>query len=205
MSTWVTSIGCRARDVVIDATGLKVYGEGEWHCRTHGKSKLRTWRKFHVAIDRDSLEIISIDLTASNVHDSKRTKALLDHVESIASATADKGYDNNNAYDPIAQKSAAAIIKLRSGAGLNLKNPSPGGFLRNHNILANHRFGKDAWKYGSGYTKRSCGENTIGRYQRIIGPTLHARKIENQLADVRISARILSLMTQLGMPKSYKS
>jgi len=117
----------RARDVVIDATGLKVYGEGEWHCRTHGKSKRRTWRKFHVAIDCDSLEIISVDLTASNVHDSMRTKALLDPIEEIGSVTGDKGYDNKNAYDPIAARSAIAVIPPRSGAGLNLKNPSPGG------------------------------------------------------------------------------
>jgi hypothetical protein len=193
-----------ARHVVIDSTGLKVYGEGERHCRTHGKSKRRTWRKFHVAIDRDSLEIISVDLTASNVHDSMRTKALLGPIEKIRSVTGDKGYDNKNAYDPIAARSASAIIPPRSGAGLNLKNPSPGGLLRNHNILANHSFGKDAWKYGSGYTKRSRVENAIGRYKRIIGPTLHSTKLENQKTEVRIAAQILNRMTQLGMPKSYK-
>jgi hypothetical protein len=146
---------------------------------------------------------VSVDLNPSNVHDSKRTKALLDPIARIASVTADKGYDNNNAYDPIAAKSAAAIIPPRSGAGLPQKSFARRG-IENHNILAQHRLGKDAWKNGSGYTKRSRLENSIGRYKRIIGTELHSRRIENQLVEVRISARILNQMTQLGMPKSYK-
>ena len=46
-------------DVVLDSTGLKVYGEGEWKTRTHGKSKRRTWRKLHLMIDPESQEIIA--------------------------------------------------------------------------------------------------------------------------------------------------
>jgi hypothetical protein len=80
----------RPTHVVIDATGLKVYGEGEWQCRTHGKSKRRTWRKFHVAINRETLEFISVDLTESNVHDSKRTTKLLEPLFPIATVTAGK-------------------------------------------------------------------------------------------------------------------
>jgi hypothetical protein len=194
----------KAVHVVIDATGLKVYGEGEWHTRTHGKSKRRTWRKLHIAIDRETHEIISMVLTESNVHDSKATTELLDQVSKIETVTGDKGYDNRNAYDPIAARAARAIIPPRSGAALKLTNPSWGDVERNRNILEKHFIGGELWKYKSGYTRRSLVETAIGRYKQIIGPRLHGKNIANQKTEVRIGAKILNQMTQLGMPKSYK-
>lgn len=194
----------KAVHMVIDAIGLKVYGEGEWHMRTHGKSKRRTWRKLHIAIDRDSHEIISVLLTESNVHDSKATSGLLDQVRQIKSVTADKGYDNCNAYDPIAQRKARAIIPPRSGAALKKKKPSWGDVERNRNILEKRFLGKDLWKSASGYSQRSLIETAIGRYKQIIGPRLHAKNLINQQTEVRISAKILNRMNHLGMPISYK-
>jgi len=90
--------------VVIDATGLKVFGEGQWKCRTHGKSKRRTWRKLHLAVDSKTHEIVGMALTLSNRHDSMETENLLDQIPSVATVTGDKGYDNKNAYNPIAAK-----------------------------------------------------------------------------------------------------
>ena len=91
-------------NVLIDGSGLKVFGEGEWKMRVHGKSKRRTWRKIHIGINRESQEIVAVTLTESNVHDSMETAHLLDQIDSVASVTGDKGYDNKNAYDPIAAK-----------------------------------------------------------------------------------------------------
>ena len=194
----------RPVNIVIDATGLKVYGEGEWKMRTHGKSKRRTWRKMHVAIDRESQEITSISLTESNVHDSMETKNLLKELSNIATITGDKGYDNKNAYDPIAAKGARAIIPVRSGAALKKKNISWGDVERNRIVKETHCLGKDAWKYGSGFTRRVLVETAIGRYKQMIGARLHSKKMVNQQTEVRIGAKILNKMTQLGMPESYK-
>ncbi len=82
---------------LIDATGLKVLEDGEWKVRTHGKSKRRTWRKLHLAVNRDAHETFSMELTKSNVYDSVKTKPLLNQVGNVASVTGDKGYDNKNA------------------------------------------------------------------------------------------------------------
>ena len=76
--------------ILIDASGLKVFGEGEWKMRVHGKDKRRTWRKIHIGIDRKTQEIVALDITLSNVHDSKRTASLIEQVEKIASVTGDK-------------------------------------------------------------------------------------------------------------------
>jgi IS5 family transposase len=170
----------RPVNIVIDATGLKVYGEGEWKMRIHGKSKRRTWRKMHVAIDRETQEIASISLTESNVHDSMETKNLLSELSNIATVTGDKGYDNKNAYDPIAAKGAHAIIPVRSGAALKKKNISWGDVERNRIVKETHCLGKDAWKYGTGYTRRVLVETAIGRYKQTLGARLHAKKLANQ-------------------------
>jgi Transposase DDE domain len=190
--------------VLIDASGLKVFGEGEWKMRVHGKDKRRTWRKIHIGIDRESHEFIAVTLTESNVHDSMETASLLSQIDSVASVTGDKGYDNKNAYDPIAAKGARATIPPRSGAALKRKNLSWGDVERNRLVRANHLLGKDAWKKGSGYTKRVLVETAFCRWKKIIGPMLHGRKLATQKTEVRLGAKILNKMTHLGMPKSYK-
>ena len=133
-------------NVIVDATGLKVCGEGECKVRTHGKDKRRTWRKLHLGINRESHEILAISLTESNVHDSIETETLLAQIPSVASVTGDKGYDNKNAYDPISKRSARTIIPPRSGAALKLKNPRSGDMERNRLIREQYFIGKKPWK-----------------------------------------------------------
>ena len=101
------------RHLVIDSTGLKIFGEGEWHMRTHGKSKRRTWRKLHLSIDAKTHEIVAYSLTDKNVHDSMETKHLLPPDVPIAVVYADKAYDNQNAYQPIVDVGAKAVIPAR--------------------------------------------------------------------------------------------
>lgn len=54
--------GKKPTDLVIDSTGLKVYGEGEWKTRIHGKDKRRTWRKYHVSVDPNTHEVVAQEL-----------------------------------------------------------------------------------------------------------------------------------------------
>ena len=67
----------RPRHVVIDSTGLNIYGAGEWHIRKHRTLRRRTWRKLHLGVDETTKEIVAMDLTASNVHDARRLSSLL--------------------------------------------------------------------------------------------------------------------------------
>ena len=194
----------RSLHIVIDASGLKVYGEGEWKMRVHGKAKRRTWRKLHIAIDRDTQEIVALSLTKSNVHDSMETENLLSQIPRIASVTGDKGYDNCHAYEPIARKGARAIVPPRSGAALKKKNLSWGDVERNRLVSENRFMGKKLWKTSSGYSRRSLVETAFHRLKKNLGQNLHSRKLENQQTEAKIAAAILNKMTHLGMPKSYK-
>src|SRR3990167_8136448 len=76
-------------DIVIDSTGLKIYGEGEWKMRTHGKQKRRTWRKYHVAINPATHEVMAVELTEANVHDSMQMENLLSGMEAVGKVYAD--------------------------------------------------------------------------------------------------------------------
>lgn len=191
--------------MLIDASGLKVYGEGEWKMRVHGKDKRRTWRKLHIGIDRETQEIVALDLTFSNVHDSKMTASLVSQVKKLASVTGDKGYDNKNAYDPITLARAKAIIPPRSGAALKEREVGRGDVERNRNILENRFLGKRLWKSASGYSKRSLVETALFRFKSQLGERMHSKKLVNQITEARIGAQIINKMTHLGMPKSYKT
>lgn len=63
--------------LLIDSTGIKVEGEGEWHTRKHGASKHRIWRKLHIGIDESSLEIRAVEITGHDVGDAPVLPALL--------------------------------------------------------------------------------------------------------------------------------
>jgi hypothetical protein len=83
---------CRA----VDSTGIKAEGEGEWNARKHGGPKRRLWRKIHIGIDEETLEIRAVEVTSSNIGDPPMLPNLLDQIapdQKIGSVTADGAYD----------------------------------------------------------------------------------------------------------------
>ena len=84
----------KTRHIIFDSTGLKVYGEGEWKVRTHGKSKRRTWRKFHIGIDAETQDIVCCKLTKNNKGDAEIAERMLKSLPcKIESARGDGAYD----------------------------------------------------------------------------------------------------------------
>lgn len=198
--------GKQATDIVIDSTGLKVYGEGEWKSRTHGKQKRRTWRKYHVAIDAHSHEVISVLLTDSNMHDCKIMAPLLSELDKLGHVYADGAYTFKENFDVIAEKGGIPFIPIRSGTSF-VKKPhlSRGEQLRNELLREMLDVGgKAIWKKQSGYHRRSLVETHMSRLKAILGGGLRARKFDNQKTEAFIKANILNTMTSLGMPISEK-
>ena len=105
--------------LLIDSTGIKVEGEGEWNARKHGGTKRRVWRKIHIGIDEQTLEIRAAEFTTSGVGDAPMLPEFLDQIapdQEIASVTADGAFDTPKCHDAIAARSAAAIIPPRKNA-----------------------------------------------------------------------------------------
>jgi len=138
--------------LVIDSTGLKVFGEGEWKVRVHGVGKRRVWRKLHLGVDQASGEIPAHDLTMNNVHDGPILPGLLDQVDSpIDQVSADTAYDSFRCHRAICDRHARPVIPPRKGASIlpprNLKDPPPtrhrpGAGLFNVSIRSDAKNGK---------------------------------------------------------------
>jgi hypothetical protein len=102
--------------LLIDSTGIKVEGEGEWNARKHGGPKRRVWRKIHLGIDEQTLEIRAVEITGSHIGDAPVLPDLLSQIpegQEIGSVTADGAYDTRNCHDAIADRGAHAVIPPR--------------------------------------------------------------------------------------------
>jgi len=92
--------------LLIDSTGIKAEGEGEWNARKHGGPKRRVWRKIHIGIDEETLEVRAVEVTGSNIGDAPMLPELLTQIPSdqdIGSVTADGAYDTRKCHEAIAE------------------------------------------------------------------------------------------------------
>jgi len=197
--------------LVVDSTGCKVYGEGEWKVRTHGASKRRTWRKLHLGIDERSGEIVAAVLSSNDLSDGEALPMLLEQVEEpIAQLSGDGGYDNRPCYEALQvqqveqQHALKATIPPRQGARIwRHGNKKEDRLARDENLREIRRVGRKRWKQESGYHRRSLAETAMSRYKRIVGEKLRARDFARQAKEAFIGVLILNQMTGLGMPHSY--
>ncbi len=197
--------GKNPTDLVIDSTGLKIFGEGEWKMRTHGKQKRRTWRKYHVSVNPATHEVTAIELTQANVHDCTVLPALLSTQKNIGKTYADGAYSFKQGFAAIAQSGGTPSIPVRSGTTAVNKNPSPVQELRNELLQEIRKAdGRIAWKKTSGHHRRSLVETHMFRLKTILGGTLRRRNFANQQTEAKIMANILNQMAHLGMSKSEK-
>jgi len=196
------------RDIVMDSSGLKVYGEGEWKVRSHGKSKRRTWRKLDVGVDPHSGEIQAAALTTNSVSDDQMVEPLLEQIaKPIDLFVGDGSYDKRRVYDSLNRHvpEASVLIPPRKNARIwQHGNTKAERLRRDENLRTIRRSGRQAWKQSSGYHVRSLVETTIFRLKTIFGDRLSTRLLETQVTQAMIRCAALNRMTHLGTPDSYK-
>jgi hypothetical protein len=191
--------------LVLDSSGFKVYGEGEWKVRQHGWSKRRTWRKLHLAVDEATGEIVAAVASEAGVTDDDVVPDLVGQVDRpIQQVSADGAYDKRKCYEALEPTGATVTIPPRRDAkiwhhGNNTGEP----WQRDANLRAIRRLGRKRWKRESGYHRRSLAETAIFRLKTLFGPTLRSRNFAQQATELFLRATALNRMTQLGMPDSY--
>ena len=194
-----------ALDIVVDSTGLKVYGEGEWKVRKHGWSKHRTWRKLHIGIDPNTQEIVAEVLTDNSVDDAETVGDLLKQISNtIKSFRGDGAYDKTKVRVLLAEQDVGQIIPPQLNAVVR-KIPDPALKQRDESIKRIAVIGRVKWKQEVGYHKRSLVEVAMFRYKTILGDKMMSRTFKNQETEARIGCLILNEMTKLGMPISRKA
>lgn len=187
--------------LLVDSTGIKVEGEGEWHTRKHGGSKRRVWRKLHLGIDEETLEIRAVEVTSSNVGDAPMLPDLLAQLppdQEIATVTADGAYDTRACHDAIADRGAAAIIPPRRNAR-PWKPDTAGARARNEILRTSKHLGRALWRNWSGYHRRSRVETKMNCV-KLLGQKLMSRDFDRQVAEVQIRAAVMNRFTALGIP-----
>ena len=191
-----------ARHVVVDSTGIKIYGEGEWKVRQHGHTKRRTWRKLHLGVDEATGEILAAVVSTNNVCDEDALKDILDGVEGeIDEVSADGAYDKRKCYDAIDEHDAQAHIPPREDAQYWEKEGET--HARNQALKRIEEVGRAEWKKESGYHRRSLSETMMFRLKTIFGRSCASRRFDNQAAELFLKCAALNRMTHLGMPDSY--
>jgi transposase len=177
--------------VVIDSSGLKIFGAGEW---------------LHLAVDPDSSEILAAELTTTDEGDASLVGPLLDQIDGPVSAVlADGAYDGEPTYQTILDRhpDAEVVIPPRSNAVLSdTAETEPTQRDRHIELLAQK--GRMGWQKTVGYGKRSLVETAFHRYKVLVGRSLRARTLPAQKVEARIACTVINRMTSLGMPVSRK-
>ena len=137
----------------------KIYGEGKWKMRIHGKQKRRTWRKYHVAVDPNSQEVAAIELTEATIAGGQVIAALLSNQKNIGRVYAGGAYSYKGCLDAIAEVGGTPLIPIRGRTSLVKKEPSKGEELRDRLLKDIWQAGGTVmWKQTSGYHRRSLVE-----------------------------------------------
>jgi IS5 family transposase len=194
-----------ALPVVVDSTGVKVFGEGEWKVRQHGYTYRRTWRKVHVGVDEASGEIVAAVVTTNSYHDSQVLPDLMAQVdEELRQVSGDGAYDRRMCYEAIGERKAQATIPPQHNAKIwQHGNTQAERLARDDNLRRIRQVGRAAWKRESGSHRRSLAETAMFRLKTIFGDRVSARSFTGQAVQVLVRCATLNRMTQLGMPDSY--
>jgi len=189
-------------NILIDSSGLKIYGEGEWNEHKHGQKRRKSWRKLHIVIN-DKGEIVARTLTKNTTGDSACVDKLLNQIDAeINTVYADGGYDGNPTYKKIEKKQPDKIPRIIIPPKKQSKVRTDGNEQRNKHIQFIRTHGRAVWEIVNNYRHRLLVENAIYRYKTIIGRKLHSRNFDNQQTEAKIGCNILNKMVRIGMPVS---
>ncbi|MUZ76021.1 IS5 family transposase [Agrobacterium vitis] len=190
--------------LVVDSTGLKIVGAGEWletkHC---AKPMRKRWRKLHLGLDLVSGDILCAELTPDEIGDPTALPDLLDQIETpVDRFIADGAYDGLQTRDLLAARfgdHADVIIPPPKNAVAS-PDATAHPTVRDRHIAQIAQKGRMAWQASTGYNQRSRAETQMGRWKTVIGPKQRAKTFDNQKTQARIGVRVLNRMTALGRP-----
>ncbi|WP_207462910.1 IS5 family transposase [Azospirillum sp. SYSU D00513] len=192
--------------VVIDSSGLKMVGAGEWLLQKHGGKPRRSWRKLHIGVDPNSGNILAAELTTTEDGDASQVGPLLDQIPGqVTAVLADGAYDGDSVYLAVSDRhtDAVVIIPPRCTA-VPGKTAETAPTQRDCHIQQIAEMGRMGWQAATGYGKRALVETAFFRYKALIGRSLRARTLPTQKVEARIACVVLNRMTSLGMPVSRK-
>ena len=192
--------------LLVESTGLKLCGAGEWLHEKHSTKVRRSWRKLHLGLDAGTGRIVASRLTTKDVDDGSQVGHLLDRIDGqFASFTGDGAYDQAGVTTSIGLRypDATIIVPPRSTAvPSDTAETAPTQRDRHLRAIAEH--GRMAWQATSGYTRRARAETAMSRFKHVIGDGLRSHADERRAIEVEVAIHILNRMLDLGRPNSVR-
>jgi hypothetical protein len=185
--------------LLVDSTGVKVLGDGEWQARKHGPSRRRQWRKVHLAMDAATEDIRAVEFTSSHQGDSPVLPDLLAQIpadQAIGTVTADGAYDTRTCHSAIAERGGTAVIPIRKN-GRPWKEDCPAARSRNETLRTTRHFGRAFWKRLTGYHARSRIEAQMLRL-KALGDRITSRNPDRQTAEIHTRVALMNRFSALG-------
>jgi hypothetical protein len=193
--------------LLVDGTGLKLCGPGEWLEEKHGTQRRRAWRVLHLATDADTGRIVASVLTDKDADDGSQVGPLLDRVDGpVASFTGDGAFDRDDVYAAVAARhpEAAVVVPPRANAvPSEAAQTAPTQRDRHLQVIAER--GRMGWQRASGYNWRARVEADIARWKRVIGDGLRSQTDRRQATEMAIAAEVLNRMLELGRPEYVRT
>ena len=186
-------------NLLVDSTGIKFLGDGEWLARKHGTHRRRQYRKVHLAMDTATGDIRAVEFTPSREGDSPVLPDLLDQIpedEQIGTVTGDGAFDTRRCHTAILERGGTAVIPIRRNGRL-WKEDCPAAKARNDILRATQRFGRALWKRWSGYHARSRIEARM-RCLKAFGEKITSRDPDRQTAEIHIRIALMNRFNVLG-------
>ena len=193
--------------LLVDSTGLKLCGAGEWLLEKHGTRTRRAWRTLHIGTDADTGHIVAATLTGSDACDASQVGPLLDQVDGpVASFTADGAYDWDGVYDEVAARhpDAAVVVPPRANA-VPSSTAETAPTQRDRHLRSIEEQGRMGWQMASGYNWRALVEADVSRFKRVIGDGLRSRTDRRRQTEVVIAVDVLNRMLDLGRPEYVRT
>jgi len=194
--------GSEPMHLLVDSTGLKLCGKGEWLLEKHGTATRRSWRMLHLGVDAETGRIVASTLTPKDMDDASQAGPLLDQVAGpVASFTGDGAYDQDRVYAGVAQRhpEAAVVVPPRTSA-VPSDTAETAPTQRDGHLQSITEYGRMAWQNASGYNKRARVEATMGRWKQVIGDELRAHTDERRATEVAVAVHALNRMLEFGRP-----
>ena len=195
-------------DIVIDSTGLKFFGAGEWARAKHGETR-RSWRKLHLSVDPKSHKIIAHALTDNDTADAVMIGTLVANSGGrIRSVIADGAYDGAPVYQAIRaarpERSPPKIVVPPARNSIPDKDQPHGGTERERHAAEIAARGRMAWQRRHGYGTRSLVETAIFRIKRINGGRLTSKTFGAQQTEIALHIKIANRNMMLARPVSVR-
>jgi len=190
--------GKTIKHVVIDTTGLKVYGEDEWKVRKHGADKRRQWRKLHLAVDEETQEVVFADITTEHVHDTTFMPEILKKRKGLRRILMDGVADSSTLYKLCWDNGIDLLTPPQKNAR---KRKEPWLEKRNDRLLeilglGGDKAAKSLWAKLTGYSKRVTVESAIARWKKLFGHNLVGRTEETQRLEISLKSLIMNKMKE---------